>query len=295
MEKLPLSGLEVFLAVAEHGSLRLASERLGVQPPAVSYQLKMLEKRVGTALFARTTRSVTLTDAGRALLVRARPAMIELGGALEDARVRGSAHSGHLRLTLPYAAFQLGIRKRLMSFQARYPNIVVELSFNEAFVDVVQEGFHAGIRLGDHLNPEMIAVRLTAGMKEAVFAAPAYLREHGRPRRPEDLLRHNCIRYRYIASHRFAQWQFVVDGGLTSIDVSGNLVVNSTEAVVAAVRAGMGIGWLFRPLIAADIRDGNLESVLTRYAVERPGYFLYYPKASAGIEALRLFVDVMRM
>lgn len=294
MERLPVSGLEVFLAIAEHGSLRSAADVLGVRPPAVSYQLKALEDRIGVAVFARTTRSVQLTNAGRALLNRARPAMAELGEALEEARLSGRARKGTVRLTLPYVAYQLTIAKKLAAFQRSYPEVELELSFNEAFVDLVLEGFHAGVRMGDHIHEDMIAVRLCPPLKEVFFAAPSYLERHGRPERPEDLLQHNCIRYRYIASRRIAEWQFHGAEGVTTIDVRGNLIVDSTNAVVGSARDGLGIGWLFRPNVEADLQSGALESVLDSHAIERPGYFLYYPKANARVEVLRVFIDFMR-
>ena len=295
MDRLPIGGLEVFLTIAEHGSLRGAAKALGLQPPAVSYQLKALEERIGVALFIRTTRSIHLTDGGRSLLARARPAVTELGEALEDARAHGGARKGTVRLTLPYVAYPLTIAKRLAAFQGKYPEIELELSFNEAFVDIAAEGFHAGVRLGDHIRDDMIAVRLGPPFKEVVFAAPAYFERHGRPERPADLLGHNCIRYRYIASNRIAPWEFQGPEGIATIDVKGNLVVNSTNALISAARDGLGIGWLFEPSVEEDLRAGNLERILARYAIERPGYFLYYPKANARIEAFRVFIDFMKV
>lgn len=294
MSGLPFPGLEVFLAVAEYGSLRRAADALAVRPPAVSYQLKALEARIGTALFVRTTRSVNLTDAGRSLLARARPAMRELGEALEDARGVGGARKGTIRLTLPYVAYEMTIAKKLAAFQSRYSEIEIELSFNEAFVDIAAEGFHAGVRLGDLVREDMIAVRLCPAFKQVFFAAPAYLERHGTPKEPRDLLRHNCIRYRYIASKRMAEWRFLGPEGVTTIDVGGSLVVDSTSALLSAARAGLGLAWLFRPSVEEDMETGNLTSVLDPYAIETPGYFLYYPKANARIEALRVFIDFMR-
>ena len=294
MRDLPFSGLQVFLAVAEHGSLRKAADVLGVQPPAVSYRLKSLEGRIGASLFVRTTRSVTLTDAGRALLARARPAITELGDAIEDARASGVVRKGAVRITLPYVAYELAIADKLRAFQDLYPDIELEMSFDEAFVDVVAEGFHAGVRLGHLVREDMIAVRLSPPIREVVFGAPSYFDRCGRPQRPEDLLAHNCIRYRYIASRRFAEWQFSGPDGVTTIDAKGTLIVDSTNALVSAVRAGAGIGWLFRPGLEEDFRSGRLESVLDRYSIERPGYFLYYPRANARIEAFRVFVEFMR-
>ncbi len=295
MTRLPVGGLEVFLAVAEHGSLRSAAAALGVRPPAISYQLKVFEDRVGVAVFTRTTRSVQLTDAGRALLKRALPAISELGLALEDARGIGKARRGTIRITLPYIAYQLAIAPKLAAFQGKYPEIELEFSLSEAFADIVAERFHAGVRMGNHIHEDMIAVRLTPPLKEVYFAAPSYFARHGRPGRPPDLLRHNCIRYRYIGSKRIAEWQFRNAKGVFAVNVKGGLIVNSTHALLHAARDGLGIGWLFRANIADDLASATLESVLDRYVIERPGFFLYYRRENARLEILRTFIDFMKL
>jgi DNA-binding transcriptional LysR family regulator len=294
MARLPVAGLEVFLAIAEHRSLRGAAAALGVRPPAVSYRLKALEDRLGVALVTRTTRSLRLTDAGRALLTRARPAMSELGEAMEEARGLGSARKGTLRITLPFVAYEIAIAPKLAAFQRQDPQIELEFSFDEAFVDIVAEGFHAGVRMGDQVHQDMIAVRLTPPLKVAYFASPAYLEAHGRPDRPQDLLRHNCIRYRYIGSRRVAEWQFQGAEDTISVHVKGSLVVDSTRAVVDAALAGIGIGWLFRPNVEEELRSGRLVSILDRFAIERPGFFLYYPRANSRLQILRIFVEFMK-
>jgi DNA-binding transcriptional LysR family regulator len=294
MARLPFGGLEVFLAVAEHGSLRGAAAALGVEPPAVSYRLKALEDQIGVTVFARTTRSVQLTDAGRALLKRVQPAMSELGAALEESQEMGRATKGMLRITLPYVAYDLGIAPKLAAFQKKYPDVQLDLSFDEAFVDIIAEGFHAGVRMGDHIHEDMIAVRLTPPLKEAYFATPSYFEKRGRPGHPRDLLLHNCILYRFIGSKRIAEWPFRSSESATSVNVRGGLTVNSTNAVIHAARAGLGIGWLFRPNIENDLRSGKLESVLDDFAIKRPGFFLYYPKGNARLEILRIFIDFMK-
>jgi DNA-binding transcriptional LysR family regulator len=294
MKRLPAGGWELFLAIAEQGSLRKAAALLGVRPPAVSYRLKALEERIGVTLFTRTTRSVRLTDAGRALLRRIQPAMAELSEALEEARGLGRARKGTIRISLPYVAHELTLAPRLAAFRREYPEVLLELSFEEAFVDIVAEGFHAGVRMGDHIHADMIAVRLSPPFKEAHFAAPAYLERRGRPQRPQDLLGHDCIRYRLIGSKRMAEWQFRGPAGPVSVQVDGGLVVNNTNALLQAARDGLGIGWLFAPSIDADVTAGRLARVLESYALERPGFFLYYPRANARLEILRLFVEFMR-
>lgn len=294
MERVPTLSIEVFLAIAEQGSLRGAARVLGLRPPAISYQLKALEDRLGVALVSRTTRSTELTDAGRALLRRAGPAMEELRNAIEDSRSLGQARKGSLRLTLPHIALELGVVTTLAEFRELYPMIEIELSFSDAFIDILTSGFHAGVRLGDHVHEDMMAVRLTPAMKEVFFAAPSYFIQYGVPERPEDLLRHHCIRYRYIASEQIAKWQFKGEHGLTTIDTKGSWVVNDTGAVVSLAARGLGIGWLFRPIVQDEIQAGRLVAVLDEYVLDRPGLFLYYPKQNTRIEAFRVFVDFVR-
>jgi len=295
MQRVPYGHLEAFVAIAQEGSLRRAADVLGVRPPAVSYQLKSLEDWVGTPLFLRTTRSLALTDAGRSLLVRARPAMAELDGAVEDARGAGDSLKGVVRVTLPFSAHRVTLALKLAAFAETFPEIELDLSFHEGFVDLAQEGFHAGVRMGDLIHDEMVAVRLSPPMKQVVFASPVYLDAHGRPGEPADLLAHNCIRYRFIASRRFADWQFQTPQGIITVDTGGSLIVDSTAALIAAAREGLGLGWLFRPDVETEISEGHLESVLDPFAIERPGYFLYFPKANARIKAVRTFIDFMKL
>ncbi len=294
MADLPVRGLETFLAVAEHGSLRAAAAALGVHPPAVSHQLKAFEAEVGVTVFARTTRSVQLTDAGRTLLRRAQPAMAELGEALEEAKGVGRATKGKIRVTVAYAAYQLALVTRLGAFHEAYPEVELELSFNEGFVDIVSEGFHAGVRMGHLIHDTMVAVRLTPPQKEVFFAAPGYLDRHGRPSEPRDLLDHNCIRYRYIGSKQFAEWQFQGPEGIYTVDVTGNLIVDSTTSQIEAAKQGLGLSWLFRGNVADEVAAGRLESVLDEHVVERPGFFLYFPKETTRLRAFRLFVDFLK-
>lgn len=294
MDRLPFAGLEVFLAIQRHGSLTAAATALGIRPPSVSYQLKTLEQRLGVDLFVRTTRTVKLTEAGRLLLAKSQPAVADLFEALHDAQANTTSRKGTIRITLPFDAYEMAISRKLAAFQERYPDIVLDLSFNEATEDIIAEGFHAGVRQGDLIADDMIAIRLCPPAREAVFASPSYFNRHGRPELPEDLMHHTCIRYRYISSKRFAEWQFNGAQGLTTIDVKGNLIVNSTTALISAARDGLGIGWLYRRSVEEDLRAGRLEHVLASYSVERPGYFLYYPRAHARLEILRVFIDFMK-
>ncbi len=294
MKREPSTGLDVFLAVAEHGSLRAAAGALGVQPSAISQRLKAFEAGLGVRLFARTTRSVHLTDPGRALLQRARPAMSELQAAMADARGAGGVHKGSLRITMPWVAYRLVMAGALAEFQSAYPDIELELSLDESLVDIVAAGFHGGVRMGDRVHRDMIAVRLTPPLEEICFASPDYLARNGRPRTLNDLLRHNCIRYRFGGSRLLQEWQFDGPDGLRSVAVGGNLIVNSFTAVVEAARGGIGIGKFFRDDVAANLADGSLMAVLERHGFRYPGFHLYYPRDNARLALLRAFVDFMK-
>lgn len=294
MVRMPFGGLEVFLAIAEHGSLRAAAAALGIRPPAVSQQLKGLEEQLGITLFARTTRSVELTAAGRVLLRQGLPAYAGLREALDAARGAGRSRKGTLRITLSPSAYHVAIAPGLAGFRVRYPEIEVELSLSEALVDIVGAGFHAGVRLGDLIEQDMIAVRLTPPVARACSAAPAYLAGRGRPRHPRDLLAHDCIRTRLVRGNRVADWRFHGPEGGFTVAVKGGLLLDSFDAVIEAVRQGLGIGWSLRPLLEPDLAAGRLESLLGAYAIEEPGFFLFFPKENARLEVLRVFIDYFK-
>lgn len=294
MPNLPLSDIATFLSIVEHGTLRAAAKALGVKPPAVSYRLKRLEDEVGAALLLRSTRSMELTDAGRKLLKRSEPALREISAALMDARRTSEEPSGTLRLTLSHVAFHYTLADHLAAFQACYPDIEVDLSFDDAVVDLAAGGFHAGVRVGDRLDQDMIAIRLTAPRRIAHVAAPEYLERRGRPASPADLLDHDCIRYRFERSNTMLEWEFPGAEGPVYLDVVGKIIVNSTPALVDAARLGLGIAWLSEKIVARDIRSGCLEVILNEYATERPPFFIYFPKEYSSLAPLRALVDFLK-
>lgn len=293
MLRAPISGIEVFLAIVREGSLRAAARSLGIGAPAVSHQLKALERRIGVDLLVRTTRSVELTDAGRRLLAGAGPAFKEILDAIEGTRAIGRAKTGTLRLTLPRSAYKMIIAPRLAAFQAAYPEVCLDLSINEGLVDIVKEGFHAGFRLGDRLTTDMTAVRLTGPLTPCYSAAPSYLAACGRPAHPRDLLQHRCVRYRFVTAKRIWDWQFVEDGQVKTVDPPTRLVFDSMQSVMQAVRDGHGIGWSLRAVIEDDLQAGALESLLEPYVTTLPPYYLYYPEQNRRLELLRLFIDFL--
>ena len=293
MSRAPISGIEVFLAIVREGSLRAAARSLGVGAPAVSQQLKALEHRIGVDLLVRTTRSLELTDAGRALLAGVAPAFESIVEAIESTRAIGKSETGSLRLTLPRSAYKMIIAPLLAEFQTRYPDVCLELSINESLVDLVKDGFHAGFRLGDRLTTGMVAVRLTGPLTPCYFAAPTYLDAFGRPKHPHELLRHKCVRYKYITANRVQDWQFLEEGQIKAVEAPTRLVVDDMETLRQAVCDGQGIGWSLRPMIESELQAGTLETVLDRYVSKLPPYYLYYPERHRRLELLRLFIDFL--
>ncbi|WP_068113465.1 LysR family transcriptional regulator [Tropicimonas marinistellae] len=292
--RLPLATLEIFNAIATQGSMRAAADALGIKPSTVSHQLKSLEDQLGTALFIRTTRSVSLTEAGRALLRGASPAFEQLTDAVESARTTGHAARGSLKLAMPEFAYHQLIGRTLPSFRDAYPEIEVELSLTDALSDILDEGLHAGFRLGNLVAQDMVAVRLTDPLPIATFAAPDYLVRKGTPKRPEDLLDHECIRYRFASSGRFAAWNFVGHEGEFQVDVSGHLIVNTLPIAVDTAVQGGGLIQIFRDYAASEIATGSLVEVLTDHQPTTPGLYIYFPREYRSMMPLRLFIEHLK-
>ena len=288
-----ISGIDIFLAIEREGSLSAAARFLGVGAPAVSHRLRSFERKLGVDLFVRTTRSIELTEAGRALFDRAGPAFQELSAAVEDAREVGRATTGSLRLTLPWSAYTVALAPVLGEFLRQYPNIRLELSIDEGLVDAVRAGFHGGFRLGDRLTDGMVAVRLTGPIASCYIATPAYLDANGRPDHPRDLLTHQCIRYKFVTSNRIWDWRFVEDGQIKTVDPPSMLVVDNMDTVRHAVRDGLGVGWSMRAVVAREVADGVLETVLDDYTESLPPFYFYYPEQNKRLETLRIFVDFL--
>lgn len=290
MNRADLTGLRVFLAIARRGTLRAASRELEVNPSAVSQHLKAFEEAVGVSLFIRNTRSVALTDAGQALFDRTHHLIAGVEAALEATRQAQCSSAGQLRISLSFRAWQLAIAPRLSAFRKRYPEIELDLSISEDLTDIVSGGFHAGIRLGDYLSENMIAVALTGPQIGAYVASKDYLAQHGTPKEPADLLDHHCIRYRQISADRIAPWVFEINGAETQLDVGGSLVFNDLRSIVDAAQAGFGIGWSLRAGVADQIAAGKLIEVLSGYARPRPRFYLYFSKQLQEMTLLRAFI-----
>ncbi|MCJ0762303.1 LysR family transcriptional regulator [Variovorax terrae] len=288
-----LASLTAFEQVAASRSLTQGAHALGVTPAALSQTIKKLETRLGVRLFERTTRSLNLTEAGRAYLERVAPALASLKGATEDLQSSAGVEGGTLRVTLGYSAGRFLIEPLLAGFFAAHPHIGLELAYDDGLVDIVREGFDLGIRIGEAVERDMIALRLTPEFRLRCAASPAYLRAHGTPRRPQDLARHRCINYRMRSSGALYKWEFMDGEALTELAVRGPLVVNHWEAGLNAAIAGVGliIGWA--ESLAPVFRSGELVEVLADCSAAFPGFYAYYPQRAHLPVKTRVFLDFL--
>src|SRR5215471_3552846 len=271
-----LDGVEAFLSVAQHRSFRRAAAGLGVTPSAISQAVRALETRVGAVLFIRTTRSVGLTEAGERFLSRARPAFEELVAASGAARDLGQRPAGLLRLTVPRTVVPILLEPLVASFCQAYPEVEVEIAASEELVDLAAEGFDAGIRLGQFIAADMVAVRLTKPFPFIIVGSPAYLARSGRPERPDDLRQHACLRWRR-SNGALGSWSLNDNGRAIEIAVAGPLVANDYPTLLAAAVEGIGLAQLPAPMAAGAVAAGKLVSVMEPFAPTAPGLFLYYP------------------
>jgi DNA-binding transcriptional LysR family regulator len=288
-----LPALAAFACVARQASFRQAAIELGVSPSALSQTIRNLERRLGTRLLQRTTRRVGLTEPGQRLLQEMLPALERIGGALQAMEESRDVPAGQLRITTPRFAAEHLLLPFLPAFHAQYPQVQVELSIQPAMVDVVAEGFDAGIRLGESLAAGMIAVPLGPPLRLAVVATPGYLQQRGVPMRPEDLVNHACLRHR-SSDGRIMPWEFSRDGHDFYIEVDGPLLLNDSQLALHAARAGLGLLQVFAHSARAELEDGRLLRVLDDWQLPFAGFHLYYPSRDQLAPKLRVFIDFMR-
>src|SRR3984957_16068908 len=285
-----LDGVEAFLSVSQHRSFRKAAAELGVTPSAMSQAVRSLEARVGAALFIRTTRSVGLTEAGERFLSRAKPAFEELVAASEVARDLGQRPAGLLRLTAPRAVVPFLLQPLIASFCQAYPEVEVEIAASKELIDIAAEGFDAGIRLGQFIEADMIAVRLTPSFPLTVVGSPAYLRRRQRPELIDDLRRHACLRMRR-SNGSIAPWSFVNGNKAVEVIVSGPFIATDMPTMLGAAVEDMGLAQVPEPIAASLVKAGKLVHVLESFAPMAPGVFLYYPSRHHMMPKLRAFID----
>jgi len=285
-----LDGVEVFLSVARHRSFRRAAAELGMTPSAVSQAVRVLEARIGAALFIRTTCSVGLTEAGERFLSQAKPAFEELLAASELARGLGQRPTGLLRLSVPRAAVPILLEPLIATFCQAYPEIEVEIAVSKELTDLAAEGFDAGIRLGQFVDADMVAIPLTPPLRLIVVGSRAYFADRPRPERIDDLRGHACVRWRR-SSGALALWSFNDNGQPIEIAVAGPLIASDFSTMLGAAIEGVGLAQVPEPIAAEALAAGKLVHVLEPFAPMTPGVFLYYPSRRQMMPKLSAFID----
>src|SRR3569832_866566 len=282
--------LTPFLAVARHLSFRRAAEEIGVTPSVLSHALRAIEEKLGVRLVNRTTRSVALTAAGERLQARLVPAYRDIEDALADLDAFRDTPAGSLRINAGHPSTQLVLLPLVTRFLAAHPAIDVEIVVDNALVDMVAEGFDAGVRFGEILAQDMIAVPLGPRQRSAYVASPEFFERHPMPMRPEDLKTLPCIRFRFDTGRYYA-WEFVRRGKTLSVEVSGQLTLNEMDLVVQAALSGTGIAFAFEAQVMELIDAGRRARVLEDWSPSYPGFYLYYPSRRHMPSALRALVD----
>lgn len=290
-----LSGLSLFVVVADKRSFTAAAAELRVTPSAISQAITALERRLGVRLLQRTTRSVGLTEAGERFLARLRPALSDVRASFDALEALRDRPAGTLRLTVPRISCRRFLDPKLAAFLAAYPEISLDVCVDDAFTDIVAGGFDAGIRLGESLDREMIAVRISGDERVAVVASREYLAAHGRPRHPRELHAHDCINYRRITSGEVYKWEFTEHGKDFEVAVNGRVVCNDAELMVRAACDGVGLAYVLESMVARELEDKRLVRVLGEFCPPFPGHFLYYPSRAHVAPKLRALVDFLRV
>jgi DNA-binding transcriptional LysR family regulator len=288
-----LADFAYFLAIARHRSFRRAGLELGVSASALSHALKGLESRLGVRLLNRTNRSVTLTAAGEALQGAIAEPLEAIGDAVEALNRFRDAPAGRIRLNVPEHAAALLLGPVLPTFIERYPDIELDLSISNHMVDVIEQGFDAGIRYGGTVPEDMIAQRLSADIRWVVVGSPAYLDRHGTPVHPADLLGQRCFRIR-LGDERIYRWEFQKGGEELALDVPGTVTLDDTQLALTLAAAGAGLMYVPEPVTTAWIEAGTLRTILDDWAPMGPGLHIYYSGRRQLPTGLRLLIDLVR-
>jgi DNA-binding transcriptional LysR family regulator len=295
MDRGNLADLTAFVAVADRLSFRAAATQLGVTPSALSHSMRQLEDRLGVRLLNRTTRSVSVTEAGLRLLEQLRPAIDQIAGALEDLNRKRQRPMGRLRIYAVQLAAAAVVAPVWRRFLATYPEVHLELAVGEAPIDLVAKGFDAGIGPRDRAPADLIAVRVTEPMKVAVVGAPDYFARRPPPRTPDDLADHRCIQYRMAGDGAVFAWLFARNQKSHRISVDGRVMVGDTALAVRAAVDGLGIAYSVDALAEPFLRSGQLVRVLEDWSPTFEGMFLYYPGHRQVPATLRAFIDMIRI
>ncbi len=288
-----LTDLAALLAIVTHRSFRKAADELGVSPSTLSHVIRSLERNLGLRLLNRTTRSVSPTEAGERLVDRIRPILQALDAALVELDDQRARPGGTLRINSSEIAARLLLQSVVPTFLTRYPEVTLDLVTEGRLVDIVAEGFDAGIRLGESLPQDMVAVRFGGDTRFVAVASPTYVERQGKPHTPDDLMDHRCIRFR-LPSGKVFHWEFSKHGQERTVDVPGTLILDHMELMIGAAASGMGIAYVSDRAAQAHLEAGRLISVLDDWCPPIPGLFLYYPGRRHVPASLRAFIEVMK-
>lgn len=294
MKRNDLTDMLWFIAVAEERNFTRAAARLGTSQSTLSHTIKQLEARLGVRLLTRTTRSVSPTEAGERLLQALAPRLDEIESDIDQILASKDKPSGTVRITLPDHALEWIVWPKLKPILAEHPDIKLELNIDNGFRNIVEERFDAGVRLGESVDRDMIAVRISPDWRLVVVASPEYLASHPEPRTPQDLVDHNCINHRQGHSGGLYAWEFSKDGRDMRVRVDGNLTFNSSIVMVDAVLSGMGIGYIPESLVVEHIEAGRLVRLLDAWTPTFAGYYLYYPSRRQNSPAFTVIANALR-
>lgn len=294
MDEVPFAQLQVFLAVARAKSFTGAARELNVSRSAVSQAVQQLEERLRVVLVQRTTRSMSLTDAGRRLVESVGPALAQTSAALSEIAAKPGELVGRLRLSVLRAAVPFIIEPVLPTFRARHPRVEVEIVLDDRFVNIVADGYDAGVRLSESIERDMVQVRLTEAFRFVVVGTPKYFAKHGRPERPEDLLEHECITFRSPTNGTLYAWELERGRKSWRVPVRGGIVTNDGLLCSTLAKRGLGLAYAPETRLREELRRGELEIVLEAYAPTVPGYFLYFPSRAQRSAPLRLFIETAK-
>jgi DNA-binding transcriptional LysR family regulator len=289
-----LSVLSAFLTVAEERSFTRAAKRLGVSTSALSHAMRGLEERFGVRLLARTTRSVAPTDAGEQLLARLRPALGDIRGALDLISGLRDRPAGLVRLVVSPLAATMVLAPKLGQFARDYPDIVLDVTTDESRVDLVAARFDAGIHLGEFIERDMLAVRVSPDLRPAIVASPGYFESHTKPASPRDLPGHRCINFRHGSAGVY-RWEFDKGKQSLAVSVNGPLILDDVEVMIRAAVDGVGLAFVSEEHVAHHLASGALVRVLEDWCPPFPGFFLYYPSRRQLPAALSALIETLRL
>jgi DNA-binding transcriptional LysR family regulator len=295
MDREDWGSLAAFAVVAEERSFTRAAARLGVSPSALSHTMRRLEARLRIQLLARSTRNVSTTEAGERLLARLDPAIEEIANAVEDLGRLLDRPSGHVRITASRSAARMVVAPVLQRFVETYPEIVVEILIDAGLTNIVAQRFDAGIRLGESLEKDVVAVPVTGQLRMAVVGAPRYFTSHPAPSMPHDLRNHRCINFRLPTAGTIYKWEFEQRRHKMEVGVEGPLVFDDEGMIIDAALAGVGLAYVIEEQVGSLLQAGALARVLEDWCPPFPGFFLYYPGRRQVSPALAAFIDAIRM